>query len=194
MNAKPQRKPKDMTRIGDRDVPTTDLWATPQWLVDRLQARWGFGLDAAATGKSAIVGPYLGPDQEDPELRDALAFTPWRAAFSPIFYGEAVFCNPPYSRSCGGITRWVEAFAREGRHCPVVAVLPATPDCSWWQRAFLSAAEVTLFPGRVHFVPPPGVAQSSPRCGTAIFAWVPKGEGPARVRWDTIPRAGRGEG
>jgi hypothetical protein len=191
MNA--PKKPETI-RIGERDVPLRDCWSTPKWLVDRLDERWCFGLDAAATVDTAIrpngrsVG-YLGPDHPIEEYRNALDLShltqpaPW-AHFSG---GLPVFVNCPYSQNGGGLTAWVDAFIRESQDVPVVAILPDTPSCRWWRRAFETAAEVTLFDGRVRFDPPPGVKASSPRGGAAVFAWVPRIGGPARVRWESVP-------
>lgn len=181
----------ETTRIGDRDVPLRDQWTTPLWLVDRLHARWGFSLDAAATEetvvrvKSAFSDDryplhYIGPDHEDPVFRDGLR-APWTSGL------VATFVNPPYSQRCGGISKWVQACILHGAVAPVVAVLPATPDCRWWRMAHETAAEVTLFDGRVRFDPPPGVKASQPRVGTAVFAWVPRLTGPAKVVWDSVP-------
>jgi phage N-6-adenine-methyltransferase len=169
-------------RIGDRDIPLRDTWATPQWLVDRLRARWGFDLDAAATRRSRIIdgsGEWIGPDHPDVDRRDALT-----AEWCHMW---AAFVNPPFSKSCGGLSRWVEAFIRESKRAPVVAVLPDTPSCKWFRRAWDTAAEVTLFDGRVAFDPPVGVQSSSPRGGVVVFAWVPRIAGPARVRWESVP-------
>lgn len=181
-------------RIGDRDVPLRDCWRTPQWLVDRLDARWGFGLDAAATADSAITTPsrgrlfHLGPDV----ALDALDLRThggvglhWRWCEASV--AAPVFCNPPYSQTGGGLTAWVDAFIREGQQVPVVAILPDTPSCRWWRKAFETAAEVTLFDSRVRFDPPEGVKPSSPAGGVVVFAWVPRVGGPARVRWESVP-------
>jgi phage N-6-adenine-methyltransferase len=173
-------------RIGDRDIPLRDCWSTPEWLFERLDARWGFGLDAAATFDSSMRGmPYLGPDHIGVDRRDALSRSLSWAACSD---GAPVFCNPPFSQSGGGLTRWVEAFeAQGGEEVPVVAILPDTPSCRWFRRAWESAYEVTLFDGRVAFVPPPGVKPSSPTGGVVVFAWVPHTSGPAKVRWESLP-------
>ena len=182
----------DTVRIGDRDIPLRDTWSTPQWLVDRLDDRWGFGLDAAATKDTAIRPSsgnarldYLGPDHGDPDRRDALGPLVWASVDWPE--GYPVFLNPPFSQTGGGLTAWVNACIAQATAGPVVAILPDTPSCRWFRRAWESAYEVTLFDGRVAFVPPPGVKTSSPTGGVVVFAWVPRVDGPARVRWESLP-------
>lgn len=67
----------------------TDLWATPKDFFDRLDAEFGFTLDACALPKNAKCKAYYTPEQ------DGLA-QPWNGV---------VWCNPPYGRQIG---QWVK--------------------------------------------------------------------------------------
>ena len=78
----------------------TDLWATPKDFFDRLDAEFGFTLDACALPENAKCKAYYTPEQ------DGLA-QPWEGV---------VWCNPPYGRQIG---QWVrkarDTAARGGR-------------------------------------------------------------------------------
>ena len=67
----------------------TDLWATPKDFFDRLDAEFGFTLDACALPENAKCKTYYTPEQ------DGLA-QPWEGV---------VWCNPPYGRQIG---QWVK--------------------------------------------------------------------------------------
>lgn len=67
----------------------TDLWATPKDFFDRLDAEFGFTLDACAMPENAKCKTYYTPEQ------DGLA-QPWEGV---------VWCNPPYGRQIG---QWVK--------------------------------------------------------------------------------------
>lgn len=67
----------------------TDLWATPKDFFDRLDAEFGFTLDACALPENAKCKTYYTPEQ------DGLA-QPWEGI---------VWCNPPYGRQIG---QWVK--------------------------------------------------------------------------------------
>ena len=85
----------------------TDLWATPKDFFDRLDAEFGFTLDACALPENAKCKTYYTPEQ------DGLA-QPWEGV---------VWCNPPYGRQIG---QWVKkAHDTATRGGLVVMLLPA---------------------------------------------------------------------
>ena len=79
--------------------------------------------------------------------------------------------------------------------CEFRALVVLTPgDCStaWFAKCARLASEVRLLNPRVEFVPPPGVKESSPEKGNALFvfrpeaqvAFEPDGDGEIRLwRW-----------
>ena len=73
-------------------------WCTPQDLFDKLNAEFGFVLDATATDKTAKCELYYTPET------DGLSQS-WDR-------GGAVFCNPPYGREIG---KWVKKAFEEAR-------------------------------------------------------------------------------
>lgn len=64
-------------------------WATPQPFFDRVNAEFGFTLDACALPHNAKVGRY---------------FTPEQNSLEQSWSGEVVWLNPPYG---DGIENWL---------------------------------------------------------------------------------------
>ena len=90
----------------------TDLWATPQWLFDELDAKYHFTVDVCATPDNAKCEKYY------TEAQDGLA-QKWTGR---------VWCNPPYGRQIG---KWVKK-ASECAADVVVMLLPARTDTAWF--------------------------------------------------------------
>ena len=74
----------------------SDLWETPQDLFDRLDAEFGFDLDACALPQNAKCERYYTPEQDG-------LFQPWDGV---------VWCNPPYGRDIG---KWVQKAYEENK-------------------------------------------------------------------------------
>ena len=111
----------------------TPEWETPPDLFARLDAEFGFTLDACASAANAKVAAYYTREQ------DALA-QPWPGV---------VWCNPPYGRAIG---RWVEkAYAAALAGSTVVALVPARTETAWWHRWVMRAAEVRVLRLRLRF-------------------------------------------
>lgn len=121
----------------------SDDWATPQDLFDKLDAEFDFTLDVCATPENAKCAKY---------------FTRGQNGLARGWYGERVWCNPPYGRE---ISTWVEkcstACAR-AKDIPInapelaVMLLPARTDTRWWHDYVIShAAEVRFIKGRLKF-------------------------------------------
>lgn len=110
-----------------------DDWATPPDLFERLDAEFGFTLDAAATEHNAKVERFY------TEADDGLA-QPWTGA---------VWCNPPYGRS---VHRWIEKAIRSARSgATVVLLVPARTDSVWFQQLMEHADEIRWLAGRITF-------------------------------------------
>ena len=109
-------------------------WETPQAFFDRLDAEFGFELDAAADHDNALCPDY---------------FTAEDDGLSQSFGGRTTFLNPPYGY---GIGRWVEKAYREAQAgATVVLLIPARTETSWWHRYVMRAAEIRLIRGRLRF-------------------------------------------
>ena len=111
----------------------TDLWATPKDFFDRLDAEFGFMLDACALPENAKCKTYYTPEQ------DGLA-QPWEGV---------VWCNPPYGRQIG---QWVKkAHDTAVRGGCVVMLLPARTDTKWFHDYIYQQAEIRFVKGRLKF-------------------------------------------
>jgi len=133
----------------------TDLWSTPQDFFDRLDAEFGFTLDACATLENAKCADFISPEQ------DGLK-TPWTGR------GGSVFVNPPYGRSIGA---WVQKAYYTFRLGALVAMLvPARTDTRWWQDYVMQATEVRFIRGRLKF----GSATNSAPFPSAVVIFDPQ--------------------
>ena len=109
----------------------SDMWETPQWLFDKLNAEYNFTLDACAVPDNAKCPVYFTPDQD---------------GLSQDWTGR-VWCNPPYGREIG---KWV----RKAFECSadvVVMLLPARTDTRWFHDYVNRGGHVEFLKGRLHF-------------------------------------------
>lgn len=106
-----------------------ETWRTPTELYAALDREFRFTLDPCPARNPSEAGmPLFGTD-----------------GLSISWFGERVYCNPPYGR---GIGRWL-AKAREAELC--VFLLPARTDTRWWHEYALSADEIRFVRGRLRF-------------------------------------------
>lgn len=118
-------------------------WATPQWLVDQINERWGLRtLDVCATATNTKCASFISLEQD--------AFTtPWT--------GRA-FMNPPYGRNIGS---WIGLAAKRawaGEVDDVICLIPSRTDTAYWYDYVMQAKEICLLRGRVRFVGAPSSA------------------------------------
>ncbi len=108
----------------------SDEWTTPQWLFDKLNRRFLFTIDAAATRENSLCEDLF---------TDGLSVS-WE--------GERVWCNPPYSQ----IKTWAAKFVEEAKRADcIVALVPARTDTKWFQSLMASADKIVFIKGRLHF-------------------------------------------
>ena len=108
---------------------TTDMWATPQDLFDKLNAEHHFTLDVCAVAENAKCPNYYSP------AKDGLA-QDWTGV---------CWMNPPYGREIG---RWVQK-AYESK-AKVVCLLPARTDTKWFHE-YCVKGQITFLRGRLKF-------------------------------------------
>jgi len=143
-------------------------WGTPAALFDRLDAEFGFEIDAAALSNTAKIANYIGPDHKDWTRRDCL-HNAWPGD------GPA-FMNPPYGRQVG---EFVRAGCSEGRRRVVVLLILARTDTSWWHDYAMQAAELRFIRGRVKFIDPDtGEGEHPCPAPSVVVVFRPEHEGP----------------
>lgn len=124
-------------------------WRTEDALFEVLDREFKFAWDLAATKWNRKVTNYLGPDHENPTMRDALS-----VVWCPPGQRGARWLNPPFSREeKQPIDPWIakcDHDAREG-DAPIVALVPSRTDTRWWTAHIRRAVEIRHIPHRVRF-------------------------------------------
>lgn len=127
----------------------SDEWETPRWLFDRLNERFQFTLDAAATKENALCRRWFTKEE------DGLQF---------CWDGYRVFCNPPYSQ----IAKWAKQFSEQAVNASlIVALVPARPDTAWWNDFIKTADLIYFIRGRLRF----GDSKNSAPFPSALAFW-----------------------
>jgi site-specific DNA-methyltransferase (adenine-specific) len=112
----------------------TDEWRTPRWFFAKLNRRFHFTLDAAATKENATCARYF--SKKDDGLKQD-----WKK--------HRVFLNPPY---CRQISRWlIKAFDASQRGALVVVLLPGRISSRWFHNHVLGKARIEFIRGRLKF-------------------------------------------
>lgn len=118
----------------------SDEWTTPRELFDKLNKRFLFDTDCAATDHNNLCSYY---------------FTKTYDGLSHSWKGLRCFVNPPYSQ----IKLWAKKFAEEaGRADCIVALIPARTDTRWWHDHIMTADKIVYIRGRLKFGPGTGSA------------------------------------
>ena len=111
----------------------SDEWTTPKELFAKLNRRFLFNLDAAASDENHLCPDY---------------FTKETDGLSQSWEGMRVFCNCPYSQ----IKLWVAKFCMEaGRTLLIAALVPARTDTRWWHKYIVEADKIVFLRGRLKF-------------------------------------------
>jgi site-specific DNA-methyltransferase (adenine-specific) len=112
---------------------TTDEWATPQDLFDRLDACFHFTLDPCATDENHKAPKYYTREQD---------------GLKQDWGGEIIWCNPPYGRTIG---EWIKRCAEH--QGIAVMLIPARTDTRWWHQYIDGNpnASVHFIKGRLKF-------------------------------------------
>ena len=110
----------------------TDLWATPQELYDKLNARYSFELDVCATAENAKCPRYF-------TVADNGLAQEWRGR---------CWMNPPYGREIGA---WMaKAWRSAQAGALVVCLVPARTDTAWWHD-YAVKGQIEFLRGRLKF-------------------------------------------
>lgn len=119
-------------------------WETPQGFFDRLNAEFGFTLDAAASSKNAKCERYY--TVQDDALQQAWTGTVW--------------CNPPYGRVIGRFIR--KGFEAAQKGATVVMLIPSRTDTKYWHNYVMRAKEIRFVRGRLQFIGANGRSGKAP--------------------------------
>lgn len=111
----------------------TQEWETPQEFFERLDAEFGFTLDAAATDGNAKCDKYW-------TIRENALWQSWEGV---------VFCNPPYGRLIGRFVR--KGYMEAQRGATVVMLIPSRTDTKYWHNYVMKAKEIRFVEGRLYF-------------------------------------------
>jgi phage N-6-adenine-methyltransferase len=112
----------------------SDDWPTPADYFNRLNKLFNFTLDPCAAPGNAKCATFFDA------ASDGLSQS-WQTS-------GTVFMNPPYGRSIG---KWVKkAYEESLKGTPVVCLLPARTDTSWWQD-YCAKGLVKFVRGRLKF-------------------------------------------
>jgi len=172
--------PGKRQKANEKITVDKDERQTPQLLYDNLQAALNleFSLDAAATGRNKKAKAYITKKQ------NAL-ITPWSVKGKDRY----VFCNPPYSKTGGGVGAWLAKGVEEvkaGRVNLVAFLITLDSGVKWYADFSVYAKEIwQVFP-RVKFAHPDVHEKASADFSSSIFIFQ-KGhlDGSPTVRlWD----------
>lgn len=174
-----QRLYRKRRRQQQRDEASllAQLWATPVALRALIWAAFPhITLDVAATRDTALTDLYIGPDQSQPRLRDAL--DP-EVDWAELAAGGACWMNCPYRRDL--LPQFLAKAVATAAHCDVIGLIPCKPTERWWNTWVRDAgARWEAIPGRVAFDHPDGTPGRSAPMGVALVHW------PARTG-DVLP-------
>ena len=129
--------------VSTTPAPAKDFWRTDPVAVQDAEHLLGqpLLLDAAAEAGSEACHFFITPEQ------DALK-TEWNDA---IYYGNTVWCNPPFTQKEVFLARAKE---QADRHkLTVCCMIPYEPTTGWWRECVRDQASIVYRPdGRYNYV------------------------------------------
>lgn len=151
-----------------RPVPVQrDYWETPQEIVEEGSYLLNFVplIDAAATAENSKCVHFIS------EEMDALE-TDWVEYAKSLGLKPHFFLNPPYSKGLINLFM-MKAFTEARKGASVMCLIPPSVSSSWWHDSVEVARDLGMLTqknrrGRINYIPPPGVEESSAR-GDATF-------------------------
>lgn len=111
-------------------------WETPKDLFDNLNDKFNFTLDPCSRSYNHVCQKYYTIEDD---------------GLSKDWYGEVVFCNPPYGREIG---KWVKKCYTEWNktNTTIVMLIPSRTDTRWFHEYIYNIAEVKFIKGRLKFI------------------------------------------
>jgi len=154
-----------------------DDWGTPPDFYERLDAEFGFELDAAAWDWNAKAPAWL-------TIFDGSLSLDWTWVCREVLGVEPIiYLNSPYGRSIGD---WMAKAHLEGsRGATVVCLIPSRTDTKWFHDYVMRSLEVRLVRGRLRFE---GAENSAPFPSAVVVF----GPGQGNPRFSAISANGQG--
>jgi len=148
-----ERDPNNQSNLTPKDEQRT-----PPSLFKKLDERFNFGLDVAASDTNHLCEIYFTKKMNALEC-------PWGCVSTILKDILPAWCNPPYSR--GLIGPFVEkAYLESIKGAIVVMLLPADISTGWFDYCMF-AAEWIRITSRVHFLDENGIpSEGSPKFGS----------------------------
>ena len=115
-----------------------DSWETPQDFFDKLNNKYHFSFDLAASDDNHKVDYYY-------TTKDDSLSKPWHKIAGNLWL------NPPYGRK---INDWVKKAYEESlikNRGAIVLLIPARTDTSYWHDYIFGKAEIKFLRGRLKF-------------------------------------------
>ncbi|WP_419154285.1 DNA N-6-adenine-methyltransferase [Weissella viridescens] len=110
-------------------------WETPQRFFDKLNDRFNFDLDAAATSENHKLDNYITPEMNALECE----------------WDGNVFINPPYGKQLKYfVKKAFEEYKRDSDRV-IVMLIPARTDTSYWHDYIFENAKIEFLRGRLKF-------------------------------------------
>ena len=133
-------------------------WETPQDFFDALDNEFHFTLDPCANDENHKVPKY---------------FTKEMDGLSLDWGGEITFCNPPYGKQIG---KWVKKAYDEHfkTNHPIVMLIPARTDTSYFHNYIYGIAEIRFIRGRLKFTDEYGVAKDPAPFPSMVVVFNPR--------------------
>lgn len=127
------------------------LWRTPPELFNRLNERFKFKVDAAASKLDHLLPTWYGPGSEIAE--NALELKKWHSL---------VWCNPPYGSA---LQPFLDKFIEQGGlGVSIVALIPAYTGEHWFTDKVRPYADLIFLKGRVPFNNPCEHCEGTGKC------------------------------
>jgi site-specific DNA-methyltransferase (adenine-specific) len=139
-----------MTREINANAPherkTRQAWATPPELFAKLHEEFRFTVDVCAGIENAKLPRFFD------ETQDGL---------KQSWDNERCFCNPPFGQIDKWLKKGIDEIAQATGEVFCCYLIPANTDTKWFHK-YAILGQIEFFEGRVGFLPPAGVAPSTP--------------------------------
>ena len=154
----------------DGNIAAKDLARTPPSLFKKLDDRFHFYVDAAASKDNHLCDMHMSQELPDyPTDKGNIGNALTKIDWTPRCF--TFYCNPPYSRG------WIEKFCKKAyeeslKGATVVMLLPADTSTKYYRDYCTKASEIIFIQPRVHFNNPDGTRmEGAPQFGSMVVVF-----------------------